>query len=271
MIPRLLTLVITVFFITMNVLLWRSEFGSGSNLGSSVPVETVWHKMLLSPDKSVLEIRHHGKKIGYGTWTPSVGEDLAAPKTLPEDILPEGMIREPSGYTIDFSGNFSIDNLTRIRFSFDLRLGTNQQWQEMSLHLMVRPSSWEVQASAAAETVRFTTDDDSGHSEQVYKFSDLQKPDKLLQHSGWPLGPSILGTLGLSRTPAQLSPSALGLKWEARNDWLKIATARMRVYRLHAQLLDRFQIVLIISPEGEILRVELPDEIVLLNDKLTIL
>ncbi len=269
--PRLLTLVITVFFITMNVLLWRSEFGSGSNLGSSVPVETVWHKLLISPDKSALEIRHHGKKIGYGTWTPSVGEDLTAPKNMPDEVLPEGMIREPSGYSIDFGGNFSIDNLTRLRFGFDLRLGTNHQWQELTLRLMVRPSSWEVQASAAAQTVKFVTDDDTGHSEQVYKFSDLQRPDKLLEHSGWPLASGVLGALGLPRTPAQASPVILGLKWEARNDWLKIATVRLRAYRLQARLLDRFQIVLFISPEGEILRVELPDEIVLLNDKLTIL
>ena len=255
----------------MNVLLWRSELGNGSEMGSGLPVETVWHKVLLAPDNSRLEIRRHGKKIGYGTWLPSVGEDLASNKRLLEEIVPEGMIQEPSGYSIDFGGNFSIENLTRLRFNFDLRLSTNHQWQDFRLHLSVRPSAWEIQASAADGTVKFTSDDDTGHREQIFKIADLQKPEKIFQTAAWPLSSSIIAALGLPGTPGQTRPAALGLKWEAHNSWLKMANARMRVYRLQARLLDRFQIVIFISPEGEILRVDLPDEIVLLNDKLTIL
>lgn len=280
---RLLFLLIAGFFITMNVLLWRSEFGAGNELGSMVPTETVWHKLLIAPDTSHLEIRRHGKKIGYGNWAPSVGEDLANAKRSLDEILPEGMILEPSGYSLLFDGNFSVPDVGRIRFGFDLRLTTNHQWREFGLHLSVRPGrlqaadlspapmAWEIHALAAAETVKVTSDGDAGHSEQVFTFSELQQPEKLLQEAGLPITPGILAALGLSRNPAQASPALLGLKWEARNDWLKIATERMRVYRLYARFLDRFQIVLFISPEGEILRVELPDEIVLVNDKLTIL
>ncbi len=43
----------------------------------------------------------------------------------------------------------------------------------------------------------------------------------------------------------------------------------MRVYRLEARLLGRFRAVILVSLEGEILRVELPDDIVLTNDVLT--
>ena len=269
--PRLLFWLITAFFITMNVLLWRSEFGGRSGSGSTVPLETVWHKMLLAPDNSRLEIRHHGKKIGYATWQPAVGEDLATGRRMLEEPLPEGMIRQPSGYNIDFDSNFSIDKLTRLRCRFDLRLATNQQWQEFILDLMIRPSTWQIQASAATETVRLVSNDETGHSEQVFKFSDLQKTDKLPQQAGWPLTPGLIAALGLPQNPGKAAPAALGLKWEARNDWLKIASERMRVYRLQARLLDRYQIVLLISIEGEILRVELPDEILLINDQLTIL
>src|SRR5437764_11061905 len=127
---RLLFWLITVFFLTMNVLLWRYELGGRNNLGS-VPVETVWHKMLIAPDNSRLEIRHHGKKIGYGTWAPSVADELSAAKRLLEEPSPEGMIPEPSGYSIDSGGNFSIDNVTRLRFGFDLRPTAHHQWQEM--------------------------------------------------------------------------------------------------------------------------------------------
>ena len=83
--------------------------------------------------------------------------------------------------------------------------------------------------------------------------------------------PALIAALGLPRSPAQAGPAALDLHWEARNDWLQIASERMRVYRLQAKLLDRFQLLLFISLEGEILRVELPDEIVLVNDHLSIL
>src|SRR5207249_726926 len=115
---------VTGFFIAMNVLLWRWEFGSRHQPGSSIPIDIVWEKMLIAPDNSQLEIRRHGKKIGHGTWVPSVGEDLVLGKRILEEDL-EGMILEPSGYSIDFSGNFSIDNATRLRFALDLRLTTN--------------------------------------------------------------------------------------------------------------------------------------------------
>ena len=42
----------------------------------------------------------------------------------------------------------------------------------------------------------------------------------------------------------------------------------MRAYRLQARLLDRYQARIFVSRVGEILRVDLPDEVVLLNDQL---
>jgi len=267
---RLLFLLITVFFLTMNVLLWRYSFGRNI-IGSGIPTETVWHKMVMAPDPSRLEIRHHGKKIGYGTWAPSIAEDSSASKRMEEDISPEGMVQEPLGYKIDLGGNFSIENLARLRFELDVRLSTNHTWQELNVHLGMRPNFWDVHATTAGETIKLISDDETGHAEQTIKFSDLQNPDKLFHLVGWPLSPGLLAALGLPRNPSQAAPLSLGLKWEARNDWLNIGKERMRVYRLQARLLDRFQMALFISFEGQILRVELPDEIVLINDQLTIL
>jgi hypothetical protein len=62
--------------------------------------------------------------------------------------------------------------------------------------------------------------------------------------------------------------SALGLHWEARHESIKLGHSSVRVYRLQARLLDRFAIVVFTSTAGEILRVELPDGIVLTNDQL---
>ena len=90
--PRLLFWLITAFFITMNVLLWRSEFGGRSGSGSTVPLETVWHKMLIAPDNSRLEIRHHGKKIGYATWQPAVLGREEQEQRQPSAHVPECQI-----------------------------------------------------------------------------------------------------------------------------------------------------------------------------------
>jgi len=43
----------------------------------------------------------------------------------------------------------------------------------------------------------------------------------------------------------------------------------VRAYRLQTRLLDRFQALIFVSSVGEILRIELPDEIILVNDQLT--
>ena len=72
---RFYLLLVTAFFLTMNVLLWRSEFGSRGHLGAPVPADFVWEKVLTSPDHSSLEIRHHGVKIGRAQWAASIGED----------------------------------------------------------------------------------------------------------------------------------------------------------------------------------------------------
>src|SRR5437667_680772 len=95
---RLPLLLAAAFFVLMNALLWHAEFGTRHESGNSVPVETVWQKMLLAPDNSRLEIRHQGKKIGYGNWAPLLAD--ASSSRLLDDLPPEdGMIAEPAGYS----------------------------------------------------------------------------------------------------------------------------------------------------------------------------
>ena len=55
MIKRLCFPAIVVFWVVMNPLLWHSEFGGGSELGSPVPVELVLGKIFTSADDSPLE------------------------------------------------------------------------------------------------------------------------------------------------------------------------------------------------------------------------
>jgi hypothetical protein len=70
------------------------------------------------------------------------------------------------------------------------------------------------------------------------------------------------------KTNAGTNAFSLALKWEAHREWLRIGQNRVRVYRLEARLLDRHRIIVLVSRVGEILRVELPGELRLINDVL---
>src|SRR5262245_44408715 len=96
---------IVLFWVVMNVLLWRAEFGGGTEAVSSVSSEVVWQKILTAPDDSTLEITWNGKRIGYCRWVANVGEELATGKIASEDYTPEGMIRRLGRYTVDLEGN----------------------------------------------------------------------------------------------------------------------------------------------------------------------
>ena len=84
------------------------------------------------------------------------------------------------------------------------------------------------------------------------------------------LGVPFAENFGLDGSPLLgLKNAALDLQWTARKDWLEIGRSKVGVYRLQARLLDQYQAVVIVSRVGEILRVELPNGVRLVNDALT--
>jgi hypothetical protein len=266
---RILFWAITAFFITMNVLLWRSEFSGRGRLGTPVPADLVWDKVLTSPDNSFLEIRHRGTRIGRAHWVATVGELQAVEKTLSEEELPpEGMVRNLAGYTLDFDGNVSLPDFPRLRFAVTLKLDTNQAWQEFNLKIAARPFSWEIHASAKAERIRLLTDDDEGKKERAYSFNELRNPERLLRDVGATGLPAFFAALGfpLQQTNRTSAPLGLGLEWHAHEERLRIGSNDIRVYRLETRLLNHFKAVLFVSRVGEVLRVELPDEVLLINE-----
>jgi hypothetical protein len=158
-----------------------------------------------------------------------------------------------------------------------LRLDTNQIWRELNLKFQIKPFSLEVAASAVREEFRLVVDEET-RKEYVYSFADLRNPDKILRDIGGPLLPTALGALSLSlRSPGRMdAPGAgtgagagAGFSWEARQDRLQLGRTDLRVYRLEARLLGRYTVVLFVSPVGEVLRVELPDDVVMMNEALT--
>ena len=264
MVNRLLFPVITLFWISMNVLLWRSEFSGGVELGSAVPVESVWHRILAAPDDSSLEISRNGRKIGYCRWRPNVGEELRAGKVGDEDLDLEGRVQALSGYRIDLEGSVSNEAPNeRFRFNLHAAFDADHQWTEIAGRFPDPSGLWEVRALAGEQTLTVRSGSAEAPWEKKLRLSDLRNPSSILGELGLPMAQLALVPLGPSNTPSEMS---LGLQWQANNDWFTIGHSRIRVYRLRAKLVDRFEFVVIVSRIGEILRVELPNQIVLSND-----
>lgn len=280
---RLAFLAITAFFITMNVLLWRSEFRPQGE-GTPVPLAAVWEKILRAPDDSDLEIFHQKKKVGHLRWAANAGE-LATTNTPPvDDNFQEGMVRKVGGYTIDIlDGRLDFGEARkRVRFTMNTTFSTNHQWQTFGVQLIQRPMSLDVNAVSTNETltVNFRQGDET--MQRTFTFAQLRDPKALLQAVAGPIPLGLLtgGLLGglsesgaspeLAALPA-LQKLTLGLQWDSRQDWLKVGSAKLRCYRLQTRLLEKHQVIVYVSRVGEILRVELPNDIVLQNTRMMLL
>ncbi len=280
---RLAFLAITAFFITMNALLWRSEFRAQGE-GTPIPLSNVWEKMLRAPDDSDLEIFHRKTKIGHLRWAANAGETVTTNAPPADDNLQEGMVRKVGGYSIDIlDGRLDLgETRKRVRFTMNTTFSTNHQWQAFNVQLIQRPMSLEVGASATNETLSISFRQGDETTQRAFTFAQLRDPAKLLQEVAGPIPLGLLtgGLLGglseggaappLAALPA-LQKLSLGFRWDSRQDWLKIGSAKLRCYRLTTRLLEKQQVTVYVSRVGEILRVELPNEIVLQNTRMLLL
>src|SRR5207237_44582 len=179
---------ISLFWIAMNVLLWRAEYGRHRSAVASVPPELIWRKMLTAPDSSSLSIFHHGKRVGFCHWSTSVAEDLS--QLRDEGVPPEGMVRRITGYRVQFDGNFGVEELpARVRFEGSLKLTTNQLWQEFKGRLTMRPAVLELDSKAAEQMLHLSVQTGDNKIEHALKFSDLQDPEGLLRAFDLALAP----------------------------------------------------------------------------------
>jgi len=261
-------LLVGLFFLSMNVLLWRSEFGN-KHFAVPVPVQTVVKRLFESADDSNLEIRRRGSKIGYCRWIPS---DLSPP--LPTGInnssgaLPEGMVAAITGYSIDLDGSLKIEDDTRLRFSFSFQVDTNGSWQEFNARLQVRPWKCDVQARPSQQSIVVKLEDGTQSRQHLFSLADLRDPGPLLRQIGGPLLGDAFAGFDLPGRLLPSDPLSLNLDWEAHLDRRRIGQTPIPVYRLQSTLLDHYRLVVYILESGEILRAELPENIVLVNDDL---
>jgi hypothetical protein len=265
MASRFLFLLVAAFWVTMNILLWRSEFGGKPLTDSIIPIETVWERILTAPDRSVLEIYHGGKEAGYCRWSARIRTD---PGTASSGAFePEGRVTRFSGYELQMEGSVQLDSIPqRVGFDAGLVLSTNQALQELALRIVMRPDSWAIRVLAPEQKLMLSIHQDGEVHDRTLGFADLRDPRFLAEFGG--LG--ALPMLALMAPGGVSGPLRLPIHWEARSDWLQVKNTRLRVYRLHARFLPPYEAVIYVSRAGEILRAELPDGIVLVNEAIAL-
>ncbi len=266
MFARACLLVVALFWITMNVLLWQAEFGPGRELGSRIPTEVVWDRILTAPDDSSLEIRRDGRRIGYCRWIPTASGVPAGRRAGRVDSLPEGMVQAIAGYAVALDGNVLIQEPSlHVKFNLQAQLAPDRTWRRLTLRIAAPPSVWQIQASATNETVALRWEQGRDVWERTFTFAELSDPQTLLAELEGPAALVLAGPLSawMRSGTASLTPA-----WRAQTDWLKVSGARARAYRLEAPLGARPGIVIVVNRVGEIMRVELPGGLSLVNDLL---
>jgi hypothetical protein len=265
---RIYFLLVTGFFVTMNVLLWRSEIIGQNQTLTPVPIATVWEKILTAPDSSWLTIEQGGTKLGTCTWMPTVGEGHRARNPESDEPLPEGMVRKVANYTIDLDGSVAIAPDLRARFTMHLRFSTNQVLQEVVVSLRLRPDYLDLRWDVASQKLAVWKGEAGQRTQQIYPLSEPRHWGILFEGLGVPVPPGMLDAIGGA---AEVAPSllpALSLGWQAHNDWWPMGSSRVRVYRVETQWLRPEPVRIFISHMGEILRLELPYNLVVKNDAL---
>ena len=264
MISRIIILATAIFWVVMNVLLWRAEYGERGS-GISVPVDLVWRKILTAPDASSLTVYQGAEKTGFCEFSTSVEQAMAV---LDEDRPPpEGIVKQ-AGYQIRFDGNVSLGEFTnRLTFNGRIQFSSSRVWRELNLKMTSHGDTVEVHSIATNQTVYLKITTDGLTIAREFTFADLQNPNTVLHVFAGDFGGNLLS--GLDLFPAPQTPATLAgdLHWEAHHARLMVGREPVSAYRLETLILDH-PVVIYVSTLGEILRVELPGGTTALLDQL---
>ncbi|HUA67842.1 MAG TPA: hypothetical protein VMA13_04775 [Candidatus Saccharimonadales bacterium] len=248
----------------MNVLLWRAEYDS-HGIGIRVPPALVWQKILTAPDISSLNVFQDGQRTGFCEFSTSVEQEMA---TLDESSpVPKGL-NTHMGYQIRINGNVSLGDFTnRLTFNGQFEFTRQREWQKLDLKLSSHFATVEIHSLADEQNVHLKITSDGVSTERVFSFDELRNPDKLWRAFAGDLGDDWVAGLDLPIVPQTSTLIARGIHWEANRDLLTIGKEPVPVYRLETRILDR-PIIIYVSTLGEILRIELPDDVIASYDQL---
>ena len=252
---RLTFLGIIAFWVTMNALLWRVEFGARGG-DTPVPASLVWRKILTAPDASSLSVYQKHERMGYCEVSTGVGQQMA---TFDEGKPPtEGFVAQP-GYLLHIAGNVSLGDFTnRLKFDGRLRFDHLRHWEELNLKITSRQAVLEISSLATNQAAHLKLSNDGVPLwEREVAFTDLHDPRAIIQLlAGNPAG-DFLGALDAT---GMLPDATLGIEWNARRTRVKLGGETVPVYRLETSVLGRVLRV-DVSTLGEVLCIDLPGEI----------
>jgi len=261
MIARITLLAVTGFWVTMNVLLWRAEYGANSE-DYPVPLQLVWHKILTAPDASSLSVYQNRERMGYCEFSTSVGQQMA---TLDEDRPPPEGIVARAGYQIHLAGNVALGDFTnRIKFDGRVQFDAKREWPEIQFRVNSRLGVVEVHSVATNGTVHLRLMSDGTMSERDLTFEQLKNPNALVRIL---LG-NVADLFAFDLDLGGLSgPAVQSLEWQARRTRIPIGTEMVPVYRLESHFLGR-DLIVDVSTLGEVLQVRVPGEFTARIDEL---
>ena len=259
MASRITLIASALFWVVMNGLLWQAEWGEPFTSGSELSPDLIWRKILDSPDSSVLSIRHQGRTIGSLEWHPSI---LEAPRSTVTAI--EGMVSAPAGHSIRVSTRFhgSNSSLDRLMILGNVELSPTNTWEKLQVRVDQRPKSWEIQAEAGSDQIRMIYEEGRQRFEQTFETRNRAALQLMLAPYLTALPSGLIPDIALNHPESLARNSSI----DARSDWIQIGRSRVRVYRLSARLPGQLEVTAFISRAGELLRIQLPDRIQLVND-----
>lgn len=262
---------VTFFWLVMNILLWRWEY-TDQRPGQEVEAASVWQKILRSPDLAYLDIYKKNRwrrPLGSFRWSSEIVDTDFINTTSGATL--DGMIRKATGYSIEISnGYLDLPELPRIRYKLQLDFDANIKWKSLRIDFRQVPVIATVSSTATNNTAEFNIDTGEQVTTRIVPFADLRQPSKVAALSvelftgSKQAAPWVEYLLQGLNPAAQLNYSA-DLEWKARYDWLPQVSSRIRVYRLEANLSGSKLLTIYVSRVGEILRIELPNEIVIRN------
>lgn len=255
MIARLTFFAIATFWLAMNFLLWRAEFGAHGG-ETPVPLEMVWQKILTAPDASSLSVYQSGRRTGYCEFSTGVGRQMAE---LDEEKLPTEELVARAGYQVHLTGNVALNDFTnRLKFDGRVQFVSAGQWREINLKISMHDVRAEIHSLATNQSVHVKITSDAAVLERDLTFADLKKPAALIRAFA---GDSTEALLDAVDFP-ELFPDAAAQKthWDARRTRVRIGTELTPAYRLETRVLGQ-TVVVEASTLGEILRVQLPGQI----------
>jgi hypothetical protein len=246
---------VAIFWVTMNILLWRQEYGLRGG-DTPIPMQLVWKKILTAPDSSSLSVYQNGDRMGYCEFSTSVGQQMA---TLDEDRPPPEGFATRSGYQIHLAGNVAMGDFTnRLKFDGRIQFTPARRWQELTMKIATHFAAIEIHSLATNQYAHVKITSDGSVLERDVTFDDLSNPAAIVRTFAGNFGDTFLGIVDLPQFTSDTAQQKV--EWDARRTRVKIGAEAVPVYCLESSALG-YTMRVDVSTLGEILRIQLPNNI----------